>query len=64
MKKSITLAALLCFGLMSAQNAFKGRGDGKFNLGLTMQEGGTGIQISSDFGLGQNLFQLQIHTVA
>jgi hypothetical protein len=55
MKKSITLAALLCFGLMSAQNAFKGRGDGKFNLGLTMQEGGTGIQISSDFGLGQNL---------
>lgn len=54
MKKLISLALLLSFGFMSAQ-AFKGKGDAKFNVGATLQNGGTGIQLSTDFGLGENL---------
>ena len=55
MKKSITLFLLFCLGLMNAQQAFKGKGDAKFNIGLTLQEGGNGIQMATDFGLGENL---------
>jgi hypothetical protein len=54
MKKIITLALLLSFGLINAQ-AFKGKGDAKFNVGANIQDGGTGIQVSTDFGLGENL---------
>ncbi|TRX39444.1 DUF6646 family protein [Flavobacterium restrictum] len=54
MKKSITLVLLLSFGFINAQ-AFKGKGDAKFNVGANIQNGGTGIQASTDFGLGENL---------
>jgi hypothetical protein len=55
MKKIITLAFLVTFGIVQAQQAFRGKGDAKFNVGANIQDGGTGIQISSDFGLGENL---------
>ncbi|WP_269224272.1 MULTISPECIES: DUF6646 family protein [Flavobacterium] len=55
MKKIITLLALVTFGLTNAQQAFKGKGDARFNVGANLQNGGTGIQISTDFGLGENL---------
>lgn len=55
MKKIITLALLLAFGITNAQEAFSGKGDAKFNVGLNIQDGGTGIQASTDFGLGENL---------
>lgn len=54
MKKIITLALLLSFGLINAQQAFKGKGDTKINIGANIQEGGSGIQGSADFGLGEN----------
>ena len=54
MKKIITLSLLLSFGLINAQ-AFKGKGDAKFNLGANIQDGGTGLQVSGDFGIGENL---------
>jgi hypothetical protein len=54
MKKIFTLAAILSLSLISAQ-AFKGKSDIKGQMGLTLQDGGTGIGISTDFGLGQNL---------
>jgi hypothetical protein len=54
MKKIITLALLLSFSLINAQ-AFRGKGDAKFNVGANIQDGGTGIQVSSDFGIGENL---------
>lgn len=54
MKRIITLAVLLSFGFIHAQ-AFKGKGDSKFNIGMNLQNGGTGIQASTDFGLGENL---------
>jgi hypothetical protein len=54
MKKIITLLFLASFGLTNAQQAFKGKGDAKINLGANFQDGGTGIQGSADFGLGEN----------
>lgn len=55
MKRIITLALLLSFGLINAQQAFEGKGDAKFNVGANIQDGGSGIQTSADFGIGENL---------
>lgn len=55
MKRIITLALLLSFGLINAQQAFEGKGDAKFNVGANIQDGGSGIQASADFGIGENL---------
>ncbi|MCV9932482.1 hypothetical protein OIU80_09320 [Flavobacterium sp. LS1R47] len=55
MKKIITLAFLLVFGLTQAQQAFSGKGDTKVNIGANIQDGGTGIQASIDLGLGENI---------
>lgn len=46
---------LAAFGLTNAQQAFKGKGDAKINIGANIQNGGSGIQASADFGLGENL---------
>lgn len=55
MKKIILLTGLLAFGTSFAQtDAFKGQGDKKVNIGATFQDGGTGIQASLDYGLGQS----------
>ncbi|HEY6142932.1 MAG TPA: DUF6646 family protein [Flavobacterium sp.] len=53
MKKIFTIVLLGAFCMVNAQ-AFKGKGDTKLNLGMILQDGGTGIQASTDFGLGQN----------
>jgi hypothetical protein len=52
--KKITVLVLLAVGLMHAQ-AFKGKGDVKFDVGANFQEGGSGIRVSADFGLGENM---------
>lgn len=54
MKKIITVLFLVSFGLTNAQQAFKGKGDAKINIGANLQDGGSGIQGSADFGLGEN----------
>jgi hypothetical protein len=54
MKKVITLLFLVSFGFVNAQQAFKGKGDTKVNVGANLQDGGSGIQGSVDFGLGEN----------
>ena len=54
MKKIITLSLLLSIGLINAQ-AFKGKGDIKAQVGANIQDGGTGIQLSTDFGIGENM---------
>lgn len=54
MKNIFTLVAILSFSLLNAQ-AFKGKGDTKGQVGLTLQDGGTGIGVSADFGIGQNM---------
>jgi hypothetical protein len=54
MKKIITLSLLLAAGLINAQ-AYKGKGDIKAQVGANIQTGGTGIHVSSDFGIGENM---------
>jgi hypothetical protein len=54
MKKTITFLAVIMVSLVNAQ-AFKGKGDIKSQVGINMQDGGTGINISADFGLGENM---------
>lgn len=54
MKKIITVLFLVSFCISNAQQAFKGKGDAKINIGANIQDGGSGIQGSADFGLGEN----------
>jgi hypothetical protein len=54
MKKVITLLFLVSFGFTQAQHAYTGKGDVKVNIGANIQDGGSGIQGSVDFGLGEN----------
>ena len=53
MKKIITIGLLGAFCTVNAQ-AFKGKGDTKLNIGMTVQNGGTGVLAAADFGLGEN----------
>jgi len=48
MKKIFTIVLLGAICMVNAQ-AFKGKGDTKLNIGMTIQNGGTGILASSDF---------------
>lgn len=54
MKKAITLLTLLAVSLVNAQ-AFKGKGDIKGQVGWNIQDHGNGINLSADFGLGENM---------
>jgi hypothetical protein len=54
MKKLATVLAFITAFMMQAQ-AFKGNGDLKGQIGTGLQDGGTGIFLSTDFGVGQNM---------
>lgn len=54
MKKIITLILVISASFANAQ-AFKGKGDVKGQVGLNLQSGGTGIHVTSDFGIGENM---------
>ena len=54
MKKIITASLLLLAGFVNAQ-AYKGKGDTKFDVGANIQNGGSGIRLSTDYGLGENM---------
>lgn len=54
MKKIITLVLLFFVGFAQAQ-AYKGKGDIKAQVGANFQKGGSGIHISTDFGIGENM---------
>jgi hypothetical protein len=54
MKKIFTIVLLGTICMVNAQ-AFKGKGDTKLNVGMTVQNGGSGILASTDIGLGQNI---------
>ena len=54
MKKIITLLLLISVGFVNAQ-AYKGKGDIKAQVGANIQENATGIQASTDFGIGENM---------
>lgn len=54
MKFILTFFVILSFQLASAQ-AYHGKGDVKFQIGANLQNNGTGIMGSLDFGLGENI---------
>ncbi len=54
MKKTITLIALIMVSMVNGQ-AFKGTGDVKGQVGLTLLDGGTGIGVSADYGIGEKM---------
>ena len=54
MKKSILLLAILSVSLINAQ-AYIGKGDNKFQVGANLQDNGTGLNLSYDFGIGENI---------
>lgn len=55
MKKYIVLFALALTASIAQGQAFKGNGDTKFDLGAILQDGGSGIRVATDFGLGENM---------
>lgn len=55
MKKYILLLALFFTAQMTNAQAFSGKGDKKLQIGLNLQDGGTGISSSIDFGIGANM---------
>lgn len=54
MKKLILLVTILSVSLINAQ-AFKGVNDNKFQVGTSLQSNATGINVSYDYGLGENM---------
>lgn len=54
MKRIITVLLLCAAGFSNAQ-AYRGKGDFKGQVGLNLQDGGTGIHVSADLGLGDNI---------
>lgn len=54
MKKVITILLVFSACVMNAQ-AYKGKGDIKFQVGANLQNGGSGINVTTDFGLGENM---------
>lgn len=54
MKKLVFLVSILSVSVINSQ-AFIGSGDNKFQVGTSLQNNGTGINISYDFGVGENM---------
>jgi hypothetical protein len=54
MKKIIFLLFVFSATLINAQG-YKGKGDAKMQIGANIQNGGTGIFVSTDFGIGENM---------
>jgi hypothetical protein len=54
MKKFILLLIVFSTSVINAQ-VYKGKGDIKFQVGADFQNGGTGINVTTDFGIGENM---------
>lgn len=54
MKKILFIITILSVSLSQAQ-AFKGSMDNKFQVGANIQNAATGINVSYDYGLGENI---------
>lgn len=54
MKKIVLIAALLVLSFGHSQ-VFEGKGDQKFQIGANFQDEATGINVTFDYGLGENI---------
>lgn len=55
MKKILFIVSLLVSACFVNAQAYKGKGDTKFQVGANIQDGGTGITSTVDFGIGENM---------
>lgn len=56
MKKNLLVLVLVVLSVSFANSqAFIGKGDNKFQVGANLQDNGTGINVSYDFGVGENI---------
>lgn len=54
MKKLFFIIAVLSISVLNAQ-VFKGKGDQKFQVAANFQDEATGLNLSYDYGLGENI---------
>jgi hypothetical protein len=54
MKQLLFIAMLASASLVYSQ-AFTGKGDNKFQIGLNVQDNATGMTAAYDFGAGENI---------
>ncbi|MBV7268777.1 DUF6646 family protein [Winogradskyella luteola] len=54
MKKIVFVIAVLAFGFGYSQ-VFEGKGDQKFQIGANFQDEATGINVTYDYGIGDNM---------
>ena len=54
MKRLIIVLTLLSVAFVNAQ-AYQGKGDNKFQVGANFQNNATGLNVSYDFGVGENI---------
>ncbi|MDB9781729.1 hypothetical protein OAE03_01000 [Winogradskyella sp.] len=54
MKNTLFIALLISFYFCNSQ-AFSGKGDSKFQVGANFQNNGTGLNLSYDYGIGENI---------
>jgi hypothetical protein len=53
--KKLALIAFLGMGFLANAQAYKGKKDLKLQIGATIQNGGTGIVLTNDYGIGENM---------
>ncbi len=53
--KKLVFVAFLGMGLLANAQAYKRKGDLKLQIGATIQNGGTGIVLTNDYGIGENM---------
>ncbi len=53
--RKILLITLLGMGFFANAQAYKGKKDLKLQIGATIQDGGTGIVLTNDYGIGENM---------
>lgn len=54
MKKTLLIAFLMVTAFVNAQ-AYKGKSDKKIQIGALIQDGGSGIIVTNDYGIGENM---------
>jgi len=55
MRTILVLAVVLLSTSMINAQAYRGKNDSKFQVGANFQDNGTGLNVSYDYGIGQNI---------
>ena len=53
--QKVLIVMIFIFSAFANAQAYKGKGDVKFQVGANLQKWGSGISASTDFGIGENM---------